>query len=324
WNLGVSAAQNPKAFSPTKNIVGGGGSVNSTASSPFFDFLNNSTYQFGTNSGSIFGNVLPGGLSYFGNIGPTWNVALQAAASDANVTVIQRPRIQTSQAKPASFFVGQTVPYVTSTSYGGSIYGNQSSYSQLSVGVELDVTPFINPDGLVVMDINQEIDDLNGTTHIEGVGDIPNTTKRTLSSEIAVKDRDTIILGGFVRSDKSKSKSGVPLLEDIPILGTLFSQRSTTKDRDETLVLIRPTVLRTPDIAAAQTVKEEERLPGIAHAEADDAADAQAQIDAERKAELEKERTTKHSAGVFTVEPANPKVINTNTVPQPNPATNLY
>jgi len=74
-------------------------------------------------------------------------VALQAAQADSTTTVIQRPRIQTSQAKAASFFVGQTVPYVTGSTYG-SAYGNSSSYSQLSVGVELDVTPFINPDGL--------------------------------------------------------------------------------------------------------------------------------------------------------------------------------
>ena len=132
---------------------------------------------------------------------------MQAAAADSSVTVIQRPRIQTSQAKEASFFVGETVPYVTSTYNGGSIGGNSSSYSQLSVGVELDVTPFINPDGLVVMDINQEIDDLNGTTAIDGIGNVPNTDKRTLSSEIAVKNGDTVILGGFVRSEKDLARS---------------------------------------------------------------------------------------------------------------------
>ena len=107
-------------------------------------------------------------MSYFGNIGPNWNVALQAAAADSHASIIQRPRITTSQAKPATFFVGDTVPYITS--FGNYGYGNQSSYSQLSVGVELDVTPFINPDGLVVMDIQQEIDDIipNGYTTITG------------------------------------------------------------------------------------------------------------------------------------------------------------
>src|SRR5208282_5035359 len=154
---------------------------------------------------------------------------VSAAASDSHASIIQRPRIQTSQAKAATFFVGDTVPYVTSTYNYGGAYGNQSSYSQLSVGVELDVTPFINPDGLVVMDIQQEIDDLDGSTLISGVGNVPNTDKRTLSSEIAVRNGDTVMLGGFIKNSKSTSKSGVPFLMDIPLLGNLFSSRSDAK-----------------------------------------------------------------------------------------------
>ena len=119
------------------------------------------------------------------------------------------------------------------------------------------------------------------------------------------------MLGGFVRSSKSHNKSGVPFLQDIPLLGNLFTQRNDSKDRQETIVLIRPTVLRTPTIAAEQAVTEEQRLPGIAHAEADDAADAKAQIDAERKAELKAAKSKKHSAGIFTTEPPS-QIIDTN------------
>ena len=314
WNLGVSVAQNPKTFQGNgtglQNIIGGGGMNN--GKSPFFDFL---TGNLGTNSGGLtgapFGNGLPGGLSYYGNIGPNWDVAMQAAASDGTTTVIQRPRIQTSQAKAASFFVGQTVPYVTGSTYG-SAYGNSSSYSQLSVGVSLDVTPFINTEGLVVMDIQQEIDDISSYTTIDG-NPVPNTSKRTLSSEIAVKDRDTIILGGFVRSDKSKTKAGVPLLQDIPLLGNLFSSRKDTKDRTETIVLIRPTVLKTPEIAAAQAVKEQRRLPGISAAAVADAVSERQQVDAQRRAEL---RSMKAQArkGVYPEMP-----VDTNSVLFQNP-----
>jgi general secretion pathway protein D len=313
WNLGVSVAQNPKNLKPSVPIIAGGGMNNGQT---FSDFLNGSL-SLSTNSSSTFANNLPGGLSYFGNIGPSWDVALQAAAADSTVSVIQRPRIQTSQAKAAAFFVGQTVPYVTGSTYG-SAYGNSASYSQLSVGVELNVTPFINPDGLVVMDIQQEIDDLNGTTHIDNVGDVPNTTKRTLSSEIAVRDRDTIILGGFVRSDKSKSKSGVPLLMDIPILGNLFTSRTDKKDRSETIVLIRPTVLKTPEIAATQAIKEEQRLPGIAHAAAEDEADQRKQVEAERRSELRRVKAQGHKGGSFN--PMSPNApVDTNRVLFPNP-----
>jgi general secretion pathway protein D len=304
-NIGVSAAQNPKLFSGNSStgIAGGGGSITGTQPS-FLNFLNGAATNattLGTNTTANFGKALGSGLSYFGNIGPTWDVALQAAANDSSATVIQRPRIQTSQAKPASFFVGQTVPYVTGSTYG-SAYGNSSSYSQLSVGVELDVTPFINPDGLVVMDINQEIDDISSFTTIDG-NPVPNTSKRTLSSELAVKDRDTVMLGGFVRSDKSKSKAGVPFLQDIPLLGALFTQRNDKKDRDETIVMIRPTVLKTPELAAAQTIKEQQRLPGIIHAEADDDADAQKQIEADRRADL-KARKNRNAGGLTPPPPA--------------------
>jgi type II secretory pathway component GspD/PulD (secretin) len=236
-------------------------------------------------------------LSYFGSIGPTWDVAVSAAASDSHASIIQRPRIQTSQAKPAQFFVGDTVPYVTSTYNYGGAYGNQSSYSQLSVGVELDVTPFINPDGLVVMQIQQEIDDLNGYTTITGVGQIPNTIKRTLNSEIAVRDKDTVMLGGFIKNAKSTSRSGVPLLQDIPLLGALFSQRNSSKAREELIVLMRPTVLKTPEIAAANTILEGRRLPGVSAAAADDAEEQNKLTESERKKELKHPKTM--SGGFF-------------------------
>ena len=233
-----------------------------------------------------FANNLPGGASYFANIGPMWDVAVTAAETDSHASIIQRPRIQTSQAKPAQFFVGDTVPYVTS-SYGGYSGYSGNSYSQLSVGVELDVTPFINPEGMVSMDIQQEIDDLNGYTAITGVGNVPNTIKRTLNASITVRDRDTVMLGGFIKSDKSVSKSGVPFLMDIPLLGNLFVSRSDSKDRQELIVLMRPTVLKTPELAAKHTAVEEQRLPGASEAAAEDGAYERSLIEAQRKHEAE-------------------------------------
>jgi type II secretory pathway component GspD/PulD (secretin) len=235
-------------------------------------------------------------LSYFGNIGPSWNVALQAAAADSHASVIQRPRIQTSQAKPAQFFVGETVPYITS--FGNYGYGNQSSYSQLSVGIELDVTPFINPDGLVVMDIQQEIDDIipNGGVTINGTS-VPSTTKRTLNSEIAVRDKDTVMLGGFIKNAKSTGRTGVPFLQDIPLLGNLFSQRNSSKQREELIVLMRPTVLKTPFIAATNTIVEGQRLAGVSAALAEDSEEQSKSVEAEHKLELKNPKTM--SGGFF-------------------------
>jgi len=325
FNFSLSAAQNPRSTSNPNAVLGAGGINNSSGSSPFINLLTNS-FTSGSNAPtSLFGNQLSSGsgLEYFGNIGPRWDVAVDALQSDTSAHVIQRPRIQTSQAKSASFFVGETVPYVTGTYYGGGYSGgNSSQYSQLSVGVELDVTPFINPDGLVVMDINQEIDDINGYTTIDG-NQVPITTKRTLNSEIAVRDRDSIILGGFVRDDKSKSRSGVPLLMDIPLLGNLFTSRSDSKTREELLVLMRPTVLKTPEAASSQTLTEERRLPGISAAQSDQSVYERSLIDAQRKQEkrdAKNGRMDGYYNATTTMDPTNtvvPEATSTNSAAVP-------
>jgi general secretion pathway protein D len=314
-SYGVSAAQRQKGWSQNPSVNTAGLMNNNQ---PFYNFIQ----SVATNNSVLQGLAAtpPNNLSYFGNIGNQWDVAIQLAAADNNASIIQRPRIQTSQAKAASFFVGNTVPYVNSVYYNSGVgTGASSSYSQLSVGVELDVTPFINPDGLVVMDINQEIDDLNGTTPITGVGDVPNTIKRTLSSEVAVRDRDTIILGGFVRSDKSKTRTGVPLLQDIPILGNLFSAHNSSKTRSELIVLMRPTVLRTPEIAAAQTLREAQRLPGISAAAAEEAAYQRKATEAERRTELKAAKQSKKYEGFFAPGPGNILGDDTNAVVPLNP-----
>ncbi len=255
WSYGISAAQQQQNIGNASTI----GAINN--GTPFYSFIQNVTSNSWPGN---FTQTAPSGLSYFANIGGNWDLALQAAASDSSTHIIQRPRIQTSQAKEASFFVGQSVPYVTSVYYDSGFNGGpSSSYSQLQVGISLDVTPFINPDGLVVMDINQQINDISGFQTIEGVGQVPTTDNRTFTSEVAVKDRDTIILGGFTDTETDKSSSGVPLLQDIPVLGWLFKSPSSTKTRQELLVLMRPTVLRSPQAAALQAVDEQVKSPGI-------------------------------------------------------------
>jgi hypothetical protein len=78
----------------------------------------------------------------------------------------------------------------------------------------------------------------------------------------------------------------VPFLQNIPLLGVLFSQRNDSKAREELIVLMRPTVLKTPEIAALNTIKEEQRLPGISAAAAEEADAEQKIIESERKKEM--------------------------------------
>src|ERR1043166_7215670 len=285
WSFGVSAGRPPHE----NGKLTSGGVYNNPNGTP----LDTLSQFFSGSSGSNISSIFPGtsGLSYFGRYNGDLDVAVQAFAKDNRVNVIQKPRIQTSHATDGHIFIGNTVPYVSGSYYGG--YGGSpgSTYQQLRVGIDLTVTPFINQDGLVVMKIQEAIDEISGSTAITGVGDVPNTTSRTLTAEVAVRDRETIILGGFIRNSDTKGKSGVPLLKDIPLLGALFSSRSSVKERKELIVLMRPTVLRTPELAAMQVAEEKKRLPGVRAAEADNDRLEQSYWDRDKKKKAFKEKT---------------------------------
>jgi general secretion pathway protein D len=249
-NVGVSAAQTQKRFG--RGVAGFGGN-------------NNGNFFSSTNGSVISPSSLPGGFSYFTSIGNNWQLALTAIATDGSVNVLSRPRIQTFHATEASLFVGDTVPYVTGT-ISDINGGNRSQYQQTQVGITLNVLPLINPDGLVVMDIQQNIEQLGTPTQIDG-NNVPTTTKRQASAKVAVQDGETIILGGFISSTKSSSKSGIPYLKDIPGLGALFRSKIDGNKRVELIVLMRPTVLRTPEAASITAAQERERLAGVKRAE---------------------------------------------------------
>jgi general secretion pathway protein D len=118
-----------------------------------------------------------------------------------------------------------------------------------------------------VMDIHQTIESYNGDVDIANVGKVPITSRKEAAAKVAVRDRDTIILGGLIEDDKNKSKSGIPLLMDIPVLGYLFRTSSSSQTRSELIVLLRPTVLPTPEIAALTARSEKDKMPGVKQTE---------------------------------------------------------
>lgn len=235
-------------------------------------FLTGGTNASGTSTASSASSGaatlanLPGGFSYFGKYGNDLNVVLEAVATDSRINVLSRPRIQTSHAVPADLFIGNTVPYVTSTySYYGS--GPSANYSQLEVGIHLQVLPLINPDGLVVMDIQADVEQIGGYTEIQGVGEVPNTTKRQAGAKVAVRDGETVMLGGFISDSRSTTHSGVPWLMNIPVLGNLFKNTGINNARTELVMLMRPTVLPTPAAAAVVASEERNKLSSVKQAE---------------------------------------------------------
>ena len=273
WNYGISAAQRPAQFGDNANNRGGG-VVNNPSGAPLgtgSEFLR----QLGRSTGGAGGtNLISGipatqgaGLSYFAQIGQNWDIALNAIAADSRVNVIQRPRVITSHATPGSFFVGSEVPFVSGSFFGGGTFGNSQSITRQQVGVGLNVTPFITPDNLVVMQIDQTVDNLGANLDLGNGLSAPQTQTRSASSFVTVRDKDAVLLGGYITTSTDKQKSGVPLLKDIPYLGAAFSKRSQNNARTELMILIRPSILATPADAGEVADQERQRLPGVRVAE---------------------------------------------------------
>jgi type II secretory pathway component GspD/PulD (secretin) len=98
---------------------------------------------------------------------------------------------------------------------------------------------------------------------------VPVTSRKEAMAKVAVRDRDTVMVGGLIDNLSQKSSSGVPYLMDIPLIGFLFRADSSQSQRGELIILLRPTVLPTPEIAAITARAERDRLPGVRSAERD-------------------------------------------------------
>ena len=251
-DLGISWLQKQKQFS--QDITGAGGINNGPG------FLTNAT---------SLASSLPSGFSYFAKLGNSYEVALQALAKDGRVRVLQRPRVQTSHAVPGFFFTGQTVPFVSGFyDYGfGTGISTRGSIERQEVGVNLSVTPYITPDGLVVLDVTQDISSLDGLIEVSAGQKAPQTSTRYAQATLSVRDGETIMLGGYVEDSRSNNKSGVPILKDIPLLGNLFRSKSRDNRRTELILLMKVTVLKDPAMASSQAETEKAKLPGVSEAD---------------------------------------------------------
>jgi general secretion pathway protein D len=267
--MGINVVQNPRRFG--SDFTGGGG-INNPGQAVLGTLTN-------------FAGSLPPGLTYYGQIAQDWSVVINALATDSTANVISRPRIQTSHAIPGSFFLGETVPYITGfTDYGGFGTGiaTRSVVQQAQVGFNLTVVPFITPEGLVVMEISQNFDTRGADVLIDN-NPVPIINNRTADATLTVRDGDTIMMGGFISENRSRSKSGVPVLKDIPGLGVLFRSKTQNNNRTELIVLMRARILRSPEDAAILAFQERMDLPGI----------RQAETEIDRAAETRRERAGK-------------------------------
>ena len=221
----------------------------SNCGSPIGDVTNANVLSMTNFVASVATNAvgsLTGGFSYAARLGDDLDAMLSAFASDEHVRILQRPRIQTSHNEPGTIPVGESQPFPTGCTYGGS-YGGYSTIPQLWLGAILQITPLVTFEGLAGIVIHQKITRYASTVYIESVGDVPICSSNASLATVAVRNHETLMLGGLVEWSTVRSR-GVPVLKHVPLLGIPFRGSSQTT-RKETIALIRATVLPNPKVA---------------------------------------------------------------------------
>jgi general secretion pathway protein D len=166
--------------------------------------------------------------------------AVSLAESKNQSKVIASPSIIATDSVPAVMNVGQSVPVLTSS--GVAVTGSSfNSVSNQSTGTTLAITARVNSSGVVTMIIDQEVSQpsANTTSSI----DSPSFSTRAFSTQVTVRDGDTIAIGGFIQDTKTLTEQGIPIIQHIPILGALFGSKSYSDARTELIVFLTPRVI---------------------------------------------------------------------------------
>ncbi len=195
------------------------------------------------------------------------DAVVRLMASSGRLKVLSTPVIQTLHNQEGSITVGDSVPVATSTLsdvvYGGGTNqvtsGLRANVEYKDVALELKVTPRINPDGFVTLEISQKVNELGPEKNIGGIV-VPSIQKREAESVVMVKDQSTVVLGGLIKDKKNRTQTKVPVLGDIPLFGWFFKSQQITDERNELIVFIRPVVLRTDAQTSAEALRRSQLL----------------------------------------------------------------
>jgi len=194
-----------------------------------------------------------GGLTGFVTAGNSMTAVVTALEDTNRFRVVSRPSVFTRNNKKAIIASGQEIAVPTSiqSSLNGSNNVNQSGIVTSSsvqfkrVALQLEVVPLINSEREVSLDILQKVDEVSGSTRIDN-NDIPNIATRYVKTSVSVPNEGTLVLGGLIKQSQNRSRSGIPYLMNIPVLGYLFSTTTKEKIRTELVILIRPVVSWAP------------------------------------------------------------------------------
>jgi general secretion pathway protein D len=211
---------------------------------------------------SALGFPLPTGLTLYGAIGSTLNAYVRALENTDRFKIISRPSVYTTNNKLAVIASGSQVPVPSSTTSGFTGTSSQlettSSIAYEDVLLQLDIIPLINANHEVSLQIRQTNNSLGNNINISG-NLVPIINTQEINTTITVPDKSTVVIGGLINDSTTRDTSGVPWLSDIPILGYLFKDTTKSKQRDELIIMIQPTVVETDADQIAVNEAEKQR-----------------------------------------------------------------
>ena len=166
------------------------------------------------------------------------DLELSAAQAEGRGEIISSPRLITANQREATIEQGVEIPYQESSSSGATT--TQFKKAVLS----LKVTPQITPDNRVILDLTVSKDSVGQLVASATGGFVPSIDTREIVTQVLVNDGQTVVLGGILETERRDAENKVPYLGDIPVVGRLFKQTTTTDNKDELLIFVTPRILR--------------------------------------------------------------------------------
>ncbi|MFH0839360.1 MAG: secretin and TonB N-terminal domain-containing protein [Candidatus Omnitrophota bacterium] len=158
--------------------------------------------------------------------------------------IISNPRVATLNGKEANILVGEVLyipKYERNTNTGQM---EITGYTERNIGIELTVTPTINEQGYIVANLHPEVSELLRWENLTEDIRVPIISTREATTEVMIKDGYTIVIGGLIKENLTDSRTGVPVLKDIPLLGFFFGQKSKSVTKTDLLVFITPRIVK--------------------------------------------------------------------------------
>ncbi len=159
---------------------------------------------------------------------------LKLLKESGSAQVLSKPKLVTKSGTKARFLVGGEFPISVSGVSGGNVEWKE-------YGIITEILPKILADDKIDLVIQTELSRLDWSNAVQGY---PNIAKRQAKSNVILKDKQTIVIAGLIENYKDKIKSGVPILSDIPLLGTLFRNTKTVDNKTNVLIFVTPRIIQ--------------------------------------------------------------------------------